>query len=1223
MNYSILDSYDLPTRHCVEHKKASGSVQYRNIKDLSDSAKSKGEQKPLVDTMEREMSYHHIQSEAQEPTLNLVFHEKRDGLVAAKGVYDRVKKSVPEAQLNPDFDEKRLSSFIKPSSIKRIAVAENIWNGTGNYTVKDFKTAVITAVTSLIGFVLTFFDVTGIFNFTINFAGNEHALTYVFASIGILLAAVALVSFVLVRKEHFAKDMENFEKSIAEDDDDTQFLKLVDNLEQDDFLTFGSGGVENVYVINLSEASIYTPRKRKILQRYLSVMQEKQCWFVFLEACSENNAMLSLSAAKIFTLVKLGMKKKREIAQQVYEKTGTLIYDSMLGHYGVDAIFGKQLNVGATEEDINLWKKRVEEFAEKYSDYNIRVKRLVYFVADLSVKYHINFENPKLWQYLFRYTEEGSAIEAIDKKLVRYLFYKDSELVKEGHYNQIEKIIVDIVISFGDIFTNLSENNPYADAEGGEYVQLCLVKAMRVKKQDDERRLCNIATIILDNIYELYRLVCYEGEYGALCDFSSGEWGRVVLHALSVFEAENYRWFSPEIVHAFLMLYGAAEGQSRPTGILSCPEFLNAARSNLILGPNIHGGEADDSTLQVSIDGAQREIDPVYDHYLTVKYAVAELKLSEKSTFGNTPAFFDIIRMKKTERDEYYIALSRLGEDNVLRFFANLYDTFCASSRVAASIKFCCYGLYQNDISAKYKLSEDTRYVSDLTYVELILDKMFLILRDVYSADSRILARLTELHEMYRSDDADINERLLLELAESEFVGISVFSYLICMSARVRSKRRILENMYLGIGNYLIRFIFLIYHESAVNSLNNSDFKYMALILNSYDEPGDAVLGYLCWCGTQIKPSETGGLVTRYLSTHLDRCVANLETVVEDLHVRDFEDFISYLVSSDYLEKEQKAAIYEKIITVLRTKYTYDERVALCIELATLLGEGKRTEEFAAFDDDELVRRLTDARPDSCYLICREYIKMDEARFYPLCARLVARILASSFVASKDLLIRYLYYVMQKEEYRGDFASVLSAVLASWAFKLKFNDMISYNATSASLYARFLASCLELDYLNSSLKQQIDFVLDGLKREHSFFLELESNERFFMRSWEKLSIVNLLVYLLEKSTLPRANSRWSEGLSQEERYGEIADAAYNVKPIVSVGGDYCVNVKYLDILRAISTNDNGVQFLVDEDAIINKLLADAVSIVEHVFDEKNGARVKLKLQRISSAYRRL
>lgn len=1221
MNYSILTDYELPARHCVELKKPSHSVKYNSIKDISDNSKMKGEQKPLVDAMVNELTYHHLGSEAEEPTVSLVFHDKRDGIVAAKGVYDRITDDVPEAVLNPDFDDKKLSSFIKPASIKRAAIEQEIWNGKEDYSIKDFKKSAISVIAAIISLVFTFFDLTGIFNFTINFAGNEHALTAVFCAITLLCTVFAFVSFILVRREHVAKDLDAFEKMIAADEDDTRFMKLINSLEAEDFTAFSYGSKDCVYVVNLSESAVYTPRKRKALQRYLSVMNGKQCWFVFLEAIHESEPMLSLTNVKIFTLVKLGIKKKRALAQQVYTKTGKFIYDSMLGHYGIDAIFGGLLDVGTTAEDKALLEKKVDEFAAKYSEYNIRVKRLVYFVADLSQKYRINFENPTLWKYLFKYNGEAPAIENIDKRLVREIFFKDVELVKDGHYNQIERIIVDICIFFGGLFSDLSENNPYADKEGGEYVQLCLIKAMRVRKQDDEYRLSTVATIILDNIYDLYRLVYYDGEYGALCDFSSGEWGSVILYALSVFESENYRWFSPEIVHAFLMLYGAADAKSRPVGVVSAPAFLTAARSNLLLGPNIHGGESGDTSLQVSFDGMQREIDPVHDHYLTVKYAVSELNLSEKSTFGNTPACFDIIRMTAGERDEYYIALSRLEEKSVIDFFENLYDTFSACSSAQRTIKFCSRSLYQNKIEAKYSLG-DKKYESDLSYVAAILDKMFVILRGVYAEDARILARLTELHEMYRSDEDDIDERLLLELAESEFVGISVFSYLICMAARIKGKQQILENMYLGIGNYLVRFIFLIYHETAVNSLNNSDFKHMALILDSYDEPGEAVLGYICWCSAQVKPSEVGGIVNRYLGSHTDRCVANLEAVAESLNVGDFEDFISYLFSAGYLTEEQKNGILSKIIGILRSKFTYGNQVAMCIELATVLSENRMSEEFAALDNDGLVARIEAATANSCYILLRKYVRIDAERFYPLCERLMTKLLVSTIVGKKELIIEYFYHVMQNVEQRDVFVNTLFRVMGFWNSSLNAGYKLSHSSASAAMFVRFFRSCLALEYVPDSMKTSIELALKATLDEHSLFLELETNEKFFLRSWEKLSIVNLLIYILELSALSRANSRWADGLSAEERKAEITASAYDVRPLINIEGEYFVNGKYLDVLRAISKNDSDVQSLIDEEAIIHKLLSDALQIVEYVFEDAVGRRVKAKLTRISAAYRR-
>ena len=121
MNYSILDDLDLPIRHCTELKKANRASKYSSVKEIVHDTKLKNEQKPLVDTMLDEMTYRFIGSEAEEPSVNLVFHDKRDGVVAAKCVYDRLATEVPEAVFNPDINEKKLSSFIKPASIKRAA----------------------------------------------------------------------------------------------------------------------------------------------------------------------------------------------------------------------------------------------------------------------------------------------------------------------------------------------------------------------------------------------------------------------------------------------------------------------------------------------------------------------------------------------------------------------------------------------------------------------------------------------------------------------------------------------------------------------------------------------------------------------------------------------------------------------------------------------------------------------------------------------------------------------------------------------------------------------------------------------------------------------------------------------------------------------------------------------------------------------------------------------
>ena len=1220
MNYSVLDHLDLPIRHCTELKKTNRASKYSSVKEIVHDTKLKNEQKPLVDTMLDEMTYRFIGSEAEEPSVNLVFHDKRDGVVAAKCVYDRLATEVPEAVFNPDINEKKLSSFIKPASIKRAAREKGIWNGKEGYSIKDFKAAFISVISSIAGFIFLLFDLNGIFNFSVNFAGDEHTLTGVFALLAAVLGVFAVVSFILVRREHFERDIANFEQMIAEDEDDTRYLKLLSALTEEDFSAFPSGTKQCVYVVNLSETAIYTPRERKAIQHYLSVMEAKQCWFVFLETIPESEPMLKIERARIFSVVRLGMKKKRALAQQVFDRTGSMIYDSMLGYYGVDAILEKLLEMGTSVADKKMLENKVDEFAAKYRDDNIVVKRLVYFVADLAQKYRINFEKPSLWKYLFTYTGKNSNIEGIDKRLVCKLFFKDPEIVKDGHYNRITDIIAEIFREFSDCFYNLSENNPYSP--DGEYLQLCLMKAMGVQNQDDYR-LSTVATSILDNIYDCYRLVHYDGEYGAICDFNNGEWGNVILYALTVFETENYRWFSPEIVHAFLMLYEAVDEKNRPVGILSRREFLVAARSNLILGPNIHGGEAGDSELQVSYDGIHREIDPLYDHYLTVKYAVGELHLSEKSTFGNTPACFDIIRMTAAERDEYYIALSRLEEKSVIAFLENLYDTFSVCSSVQSTIRFCSTNLYRNrnKIESKYNLGEG-KYTSDLDYVSLILDRMFVILEGTYSNDARILARVRELHEMYRSNERNIEELLLLELAESEFVGISLFSYLICMAARIKGNRHILENMYLGIGNYLVRLIFLIYHESAINSLNNSDFKYMALILGSYYDPGEAVLGYICWCSSQLKTGEATKLVDAYLVSHTDNCVDNLDTVVDSLTVTDFQGFISYVFSAGYLDNPQKERVLSKIVTVLKSRFTYDSHIALCIELATVISSGEMTDEFAALSNDELAERLRSASPNSIYILVSRYMRMDKARYYPLCASLVQEILSSTIVGKSSLLIDYFYYVMQNESEREQFVATLVTAVSTWNNTLRLGYRLSYNSASAAGFVRFFRACLTLDYVGGDLKDVIAHALELVLAEHGFFLELESNENFFMRSWEKMSIVNLLIYLLEHSALHSVNSSWCAQLSEEERREAIAASAYSERPLIYVGDEYCVNRKYIDILRAIAQNDNDVQSVIEEDSIIDKLLSDANDVVERVFEDSVCKNVKQKLHRISSAYRR-
>ncbi|MBQ2793674.1 MAG: hypothetical protein IJF05_03130 [Clostridia bacterium] len=1217
MNYSILDSYDLPVRHCVEHNGPSSQSPCNTVKELNDAKKRSGGEKPLTDAMMMSMSSRHlkVKEQAEKPSLHLIFHDEKDGVVAARGVYDEVKRAVPEAELNPDVNEKKLSSFIKPKSIKRAAVNAKIWNGSQRLTVKQLIPIVFTAIGALAGWVFTWLDITDALSITI--AGNDLISTYALIVLGLICSVASVALLVAAKRERFWNDVEQFEESIANDTDDTQFDKLLMGLNESDFTCFKSGERSSVYVITLSDRAIYSKRKRKIIRRYLSVMESKQCWFVFLEKLSENDALLSLDRVRIYTLVHLGGKKKRELAKQVLEKTGVQIYESEINRYGVDAILLKTVSSGATEEDKNLWKKKIEDFAASKSCNNIRVDTLVYFVADLSAKYHINFTQPRLWQYLFRYGNEGSVVEELDRELTSLLFFKD----EKQDFNGIVRLIEYINAEFSKDFAFLSENNPYNGKESTEYVQLCIIKALRVKKADDDVRLCNIALIILDNIYETYRLVKNEGEYGALCDFSQGVWGRVISLALGVFEEENYRWFSPEIVHSFLNLYRAAPAHERPLGLLSTAEFLCAARSNLILGPNIHGAEADDLTLRISEEEREGFIDPVYDHYLTVKFAAEETKRNEKATFGNTPNYFGILRMSKSERDEYYIALSRLGEENVLHFYSNLYDTFCACSRVLDSIKYSCYGLYQNDIAAKYRLPENTKYQSDLGYVSLILDKMFSIIKDIYKEDERILERISEIHDMYLSEDERINEIILLELAASEFSGISLFGYLICMIARIKGNREILQNMYLGIGSYLVRFIFLMYHESATNDINNSDFKYMVLILDTYADPSDAILGYLSWCSTRVKTDVTDGMIKSYLSEHIDECVENLETVAENLRIDDYEGYISNLYSISYLSDEQTNKIYRRLAQILlSTKFTRNERVELCIELATLLSEGKMSEKFASLADGELVGRLNSANPNSACIAYGEYIKLDEKRFLPLFPQVAKKILSSSKVKRYDFFIRYLNNEMQTDTQTEQGGELIAMLISDWFLRVCYRYRISHDKISARRYLHFLISAAKFFNITDDLRMKQEPIRKKLEEEFSFFAELETNERFFMRRWEKTSIVNLIVYLLKTSYLGTYGKKSAEGeaLTAEQ----IKNGAYYEAPLIFSNGENYVNFKYLEILEAISKNEQDVQSILDEDAFLEKLLADAKEIIEALLDEKTARRMTERLERIHLSSRR-
>lgn len=932
---------DLPVRKVFEIKNYVDIDDVYRRKKTSDSS-------PLDHTA-RTIANNFFISQNDTPRICYVIYEAKDGILAARAMHRALCLDAPSLPplFNPEFDPARAVSYIRKRRLKQEAKYAGLWEpGSVPGSHLQLLCFFITTLISIFGS-STIMEV-----LTANVIGG---LCVIFLSSVSLFASAGILINLLLKKR--AQGFHELDMRLA-DMTDGEFFLFIDRFEGEDFL-FSSYLPENRQSnVVICTLGTYNARKAHILLRYLSAIPCKQNWWVFLEhrnACEHLIFEQSDNySRKVFYLDPLSRKEKKRLAIEARRKPD----DPGIRSYGMDYICKKLLGQGEQSDGVEL-ENRIAQFVEDTGCKDaIDIRTAIRLIAELSVNYFIDFSNKRCWQYLFRFAPDGSKLIDLDIAATKEVLFLHED-IKSEHQKQLNRLVPDIIREFSEDFREIMASNPdYTKTDS--YIQLCLIKALRCPDGILEDRCLMIAETLLE---ELPSASLY------LQNFRTPLWTSIIVEALRTFEEGMFYWFSPALLNRLIRIWKDAPPTDRPARLFSLPEVLNAARTNLLLNVNTS------NDMDTSADNPET-VDVISDHENTAVLAVIELFGEDGlKGGGRVPNSFRLLQMTSERCQAYYYALKRLKEQAVIDFYEYLYDIYCAIIVSSRDILFCCSDLVENNLYQKYPLVQGAEDDLISHFIETILRRLLNQLKGCYPHSKETFDEVDSLLQRIRT--ADASEEVLFLLAKTEVMGIATVDFCICMALGMNSwihkveyhwhmGSDIIQDVFLGMGNYLIRLVFLIFHEIVQDSFLNADIQYLIHILTSYVEPSGIVLEYLAILNSHVLPRLSKKKVTEYLTLHQKTYLKNIREAVTQLKLNELEAFIScLLVAKEIISLEDKKTIFAYLKKMVKEEFANSPKAPVLNELLTLLIDGHSSDAFLDLPAEDVLRKIISYSPNT------------------------------------------------------------------------------------------------------------------------------------------------------------------------------------------------------------------------------------------------------------------
>lgn len=1125
-----------------------------------------------------------------EPCYYYIFHEKKDVEKAAEYLNDDVFREIDiqAFALKKEKNEEMLSASVQKSKLKRAAKEAGMWAGKllPAKNIALFLGWLISTLISLSTVATASFDFNGSFIRFIRQREVAGGVIAVFSILSLLLLGFFVKNVVEQNRRRYAA----LDKNISEMDDG-EFLAFIENFTADDIHIPGlSPSREDIDII--CQFTNYSFRQRALLMRYWITNTHDERWWIFIERNQESDKYVLNKSQHyertFFYLQPLSITQKRELAKELGRDTR----DPGLRQYGPDYIAKYSLK----EERTESLNDRIDRFVEKtQKDIQVNVHMLIYLVAELCNKYNVDFSSGRYWEYLFEYTQKQSRLMKLDRRISEEVIGYGAAGFSGKWLNSIRYLIPLILNEFSEELDKIAIMCDSSPMPAG-FSQLCVIKALRCDKGQDEDRCLSIAETIYD-------VLCSAESNPKL--FCGTPWRSITLEAFDRFQSIYFGCFFPSFIHMLLDIY--ENSKSEDVGNLLCePVVISIAKANLLLN----------NSTDTEEESAGEPIDVIYDHYRLVAHILEKRnKANILRHSGNIPVSFGLLNLTDKQRREYYFGLMELKETQVIRCYDLLFYIYCASINKTSRCKQTV-PIFRRILDEKY--GPEDRYPSE-ECTKMALRDLAALLQEAYpdyvTVKEDIPTVSSLLLNLYTEDDF---KEMLYYLAKWDTCQFVMGNFIACMACLVNGEIKKYRDIYLNMGSYLVRFVFLSNLEMREASMINDDFQYMVHIMVAYNDPSIYLISLLATLQVYPVPSHSRSEINRYISDHGNELRVCINEIINRLEANFAEDCIMFLVCLD-----SKSIISERIgfYTKVRDKVSaHRESIKnseLLLELLNYRIDGRFSNTFLRMTGDELVNALSNCSPNLAYLLYRDLVWTDE-NYYALLPELATQILLSDFVAAPILPAMYLIRI-PIEKYPDGYFSIVAEKLYGYCVQkldevdliLEYEEKILILGEAIQRIANYAKD--EQNKVKWFSISKTNALLNRIVDNIAYFTKIKQEEEYNERKWSRYGLISYLIFVLDKET-KKCYPGGAKHLNDAARRSWIIENIGNISPLIERNGDTYVNSLYIEMLRMLLENTGNIQEKVSERMLLLRLSEDAKMIVDFVCrtDEEKGRRERLQ-----------
>lgn len=874
--------------------------------------------------------------------------------------------------------------------------------------------------------------------------------------------------------------------------------------------------------------------------------------------------------------------------------------DPVIKNWGVDYILRNSIRISeliSPESDRNL-TNRIQEFIhekERERGY-LNLATLIRFVAQLRVEFFCGPIKERLWDQLFDYQASPLRLNQIDCELSIAVFCSTTENTGSV-LKSIKDVVFQILHTFGNDLEDILDNQFIKSncCAIGAYEKLLIVKALRFQGKADIEWCVALGESLLQSVW------------GAKQDlgnnwrsvYASEDWREIFISALDFLENSEIRWFSPQIVHSCLDIYEDDRHYKKP--FFSREPMLAAARANILLDP----------------DDAESDLDMVDDHFNVVRCAVLERGKKNALQGGQKyPDSFSLINLKNKERQEYYGALKALKEEAVLSFYEYLFDIFCATWSYAyarGEARLWCAEMARNDLYKKYYDGRSTLEQPLPYYLGTIVTQLLKMIESLYGNEAAVSTIVSSAAKAL-SGQLTGNEReqaLLWLIPQAEMSSYAVLVFSVCILCRLETNE-VSRETFMGLGNYLIRMIFLMLHERS--GFVNDDFKELINIMTRYEEPNNVILGFLSQILGHTMPRGIYRQIADYLNIHRESYVGNLEEMTTHFAVNNGEKLIHIVMMAYILKEEERVSLYNNIKKRMGQEFSSSPRKEVCDELLSALADKKISPTLDDVSTEGIIRKLCDQySANTAYILYEKYLEIDQVRFLPYCPMIVNHLLSSTYTGCWRPVFMY-------------FTETISEEIS------EEHNKVSYFLYQYCIYTRhafakildlqslifFLETLLHKKDIYSWVDETATVLRIGemLNRIDEIRM-IEAMAIFNRRKWSRYGILYYMKFLLT------SNIRFSAykddeyaAMSPENKLAYCKDCFGAITPFVGDTSEVeKMNPIYMDLLDFLIDNKGDIQSFMEEYSGLQKIAEDTITVVQHLFTDEKSAKQVIQMIR--------